>query len=419
MIIGFDGKRAVNNMTGLGNYSRLVIEELGKRLRHDDALAGIDVHTPAPRHAPADQGFGMYTSQPVKSEEVRGHRLYVYAPEMRRNPRLEPIHRLENVEFRFPPETGFKGSLWRTFGVTNNIAADRCALFHGLSNELPLNIRSSRVKSVVTIHDLIYRRLPYCYTPQDRLIYNFKYGRACRNADRIIAVSECTKRDIIDLYQIPEEKIDVVYQGCNDIFRRDYPPRELQEVRQRLQLPERYIIQVGTVERRKNLELGIRALTALPSDITLLSVGRDHHGYLRQMRRLAADLGVADRVIYLEQVDFIDLPALYAMAEVSLYPSRYEGFGIPVIEALECGTPVVAATGSCLEEAGGPGALYVDPDDPRGMAQALNDILGHSEKRTELAGDGKTYVRRFNTASMTDNILQVYRKTLSSQKVES
>lgn len=413
MKVGYDGKRAVSNMTGLGNYSRLVIEEVGKifmSLREDEG------YEPEESYGSGDD-FGMHIADPKaarrRAADLRSDwKLLVYTPEMSRNSRLEPLHRLENVEFRFPPAQGFKGSLWRTFGITNNLAADRPDIYHGLSNELPLNIRNSGVKSVVTIHDLIYRRMPECYKPIDRLLYDFKYSRACRNADRIIAVSNRTKQDIVEIYGINPDKIEVIYQGCDDIFRQKYNEAEKEDARKRLRLPDRYITQVGTVEKRKNLELTLRALSNLPEEIGLVVVGGDNGGYRQAMKRLARELGAANRVIWLEGIDFHDLPLIYSMAEASVYPSRYEGFGIPVIESIESGTPVVAATGSCLEESGGPGALYVSPDSVEELATALRGIITDHELRVRLAEEGKRHVQRFDNVKMAEKIVACYHHLL-------
>lgn len=378
MTIGFDGKRAVNNQTGLGNYSRLVIESLS-------AAEGVE------------------------------HRLLVYAPEMKSNPRLDTLKSRPNVEFRFPGPVGFRGSLWRTFGISNHLYADKVDIYHGLSNELPLNIRQSDVKSVVTIHDVIYRRLPSCYNPVDRALYDFKYGRSCRNADRVIAISECTKRDVMEYYGVDADRIDVVYQGCSEIFRRPVSEEVLRDVRSRYQLPERYIVQVGTIEWRKNLALTATALAALDKDVKLVAVGRDRKGYKKEVMEAARKAGVtADRIIWLEGLPFQDLPAVYRNASVAALPSRYEGFGIPVIEAMECELPFVGAKGSCLEEAGGPAGRYVDPDSVEEMVEEFRVALEGGEEVKRRVEEGKAYVRRFDNESMAKNILEVYRRTLQT-----
>lgn len=376
MNIGFDGKRAVSNMTGLGNYSRLVIERLALENPQD--------------------------------------KLLVYTPAMRDNPRLEAIRSAHNVEFRLPPPQGFKGSLWRTFGISNNLKADKVDIFHGLSNELPLNIRKSGVPSVVTLHDVIYRTMPECYKLIDRKLYDFKYGTSCRNADRIIAVSERTKQDVVKFYGVDPDRIDVIYQGCDESFRRIWSADELSALRKRLNLPEKYILQVGTIECRKNLELTVKALPSLPMDIELVVVGRDHHGYKKVVEDIARELGVTERIRYYEGLDFKDLPGVNQAAEVIAYPSRYEGFGIPVVEGLESRRPVVAATGSCLEEAGGPETLYVDPDSPSDMAAALIATLRGGREIDDMIAAGKEYAVRFDKRRMATDIKATYEKAIES-----
>lgn len=378
MRIGFDGKRAVNNMTGLGNYSRLVLEAL------------------------ANAGDGE-------------HQLLIYAPEIRENPRLAPLLNRDNVEFRFPGNVGFHGSMWRTFGIPNHLSADGVEIYHGLSNELPLNIKSGGVKSVVTIHDVIYRRLPSCNNFIDREIYDFKYGRSCRNADRIIAISECTKRDVMEFYGIGEDRIDVVYQGCDDIFRSEPSQERMDEIRRRYSLPERYIIQVGTVEWRKNLALTASSLAGLPADVKLVAVGRDRKNYRREVMEAVRKAGVReDRVLWTEGVPFADLPALYRGATASVLPSRYEGFGIPVIEAIECGTPFVGATGSCLEEAGGPSCRYVDPDSVDQLIDELRIILEGGDEIEKRISSAKEYVKKFDNSKMASSLMDVYHRAIES-----
>ncbi len=378
MKIGYDAKRAVGNMTGLGNYSRLVIESV--------------------------------------AEAYPDSQLFLYTPKNKSNPRLGPIEALHNVQFRIPAPSGFQGSLWRTFGITNCLRPDKIDVYHGLSNELPLNIAAGHVPTVLTMHDLIYRRIPEAYNPIDRWLYDYKYGASCRNATRIIAISERTKKDIMEFYGIDESKIDVIYQGCDNSFARRLTKEQREEVRRRLNLPSRYILQVGTIEARKNLALTVKALSGVAADIKLLAVGRDRKGYRKEVEKIAKEIGVLDRVVFRDDITFADLPAVYQMAEVVAYPSRYEGFGIPVLEGLTSRRPVIAATGSCLEEAGGDAAIYVNPDDARQLAEAVNAILSGSLPVGEMIEKGEAHAARFKNLDMASALMEVYQKTIKEFK---
>lgn len=374
MKIGFDGKRAVNNMTGLGNYSRLVVEQLA-------------------RHSSADK-------------------LLLYAPSERDNPRLDQIRHLTNVRFRFPAkgEAPFGKSMWRTFGLPKILKADGVDIFHGLSNELPLNIAHAGIPSVVTIHDVIYRTMPQCYTAFDRRIYDYKYGHSARNATAVIAISECTKRDIMRFYGVEEEKIHLIYQDCHPSFRKAFDEKPPRDILAPYSLPEEYIVQVGTIELRKNALLSVQALAALSErypSLILVLVGRPTP-YLDTVMKEAERLRVADRVAVRSDIPFKHLPAVVHHARAALYPSRYEGFGLPVLEALNAGAPTVAATGSCLEEAGGDAALYVDPDDIRGMAEALESILSDPLKTSAMRSRGLSHAAAFTRRDMAAQIHDLY-----------
>jgi len=374
MKIGYDAKRAIANNTGLGNYSRLVMKSY--------AIA------------------------------FSGDHLEGFTPYMAVNPRLSTIRSLPNIHFTLPQGMWRHfPSLWRTYGITSAICRSGMEIFHGLSNELPLNVRESGIPSVVTIHDVIYRRLPYCYNPIDRAIYDFKYGRSCRNADCIIAISRRTARDVAEFYGISPEKIEILYQGCDESFRRRVTDDMMEEIVRRYSLPERYIVQVGTVERRKNLKLTIRALSALKADVKLVAVGRPT-SYKEECLSLARELGVANRILWLGNLPFAHLPAIYQRAEVIVYPSRYEGFGLPVLEGLASSRPVVAATGSCLEEAGGDAAIYVNPDAVRDLAEAIDAILSDGELAEGMIERGKVHERRFDNARIPGRLREIYLKTI-------
>ena len=205
----------------------------------------------------------------------------------------------------------------------------------------------------MTVHDLIFERYPELYPPIDRRIYAWKTRRAAERADLVVAVSEQTRQDLVEFYGVEPSRIRVVYQGCRPAFQAEPAPGADEAEARRLGLPDRFLLCVGTVERRKNLELLVQALAGLP-EVPLLVVGRETR-YAGEVRRLARRLGVEGRLRFIESASAESLATLYRRCTVSVYPSRFEGFGIPIIEALFCGAPVVTTAGGVFPEAGGPG----------------------------------------------------------------
>ena len=374
--VAYDAKRAVQNMTGLGNYSRLVI----------GAMAAL----------------------------YPDNRYILMAPEMRENPRLDPILMRENVE-TFTPDGFLTRRLkpwWRSVEMVHDWPRMGVDLYHGLSNEIPLTSSLAPCATVVTIHDLIWRRIPQDYSAIDRQLYEFKYRRSARIATRIIAISERTKADMIADWGIPAEKIDVIYQGCDPVFSKTVSSDDRQRVRERYALDGRYILAVGTVQSRKNQLLAVRALKSLPADVKLVIAGGANAAYKEEIVRHATAEGIAERIVWLEGVPMDDLPALYSAAELSSYTSRYEGFGIPLLESLSVSTPVIACTGSCLEEAGGEGAVYVGPEDVDGYVAAATKILTEQRFRDRLAEKGRRHAARFTPAAFASAIMKTYNKAL-------
>jgi glycosyltransferase involved in cell wall biosynthesis len=364
MHLGFDGKRAFQNATGLGNYSRDVLRILA-------------------RHRP-------------------DHRYVAYGP------RPAAGRLAEGVEARGPDTWlgRLAPSVWRVAGLAAQLRRDGVTVFHGLSNELPVGIETTGIRSVVTIHDLIFERFPGLYAPIDRRIYRWKFRSAAARAGRIIAISEQTARDLVEWYGVAPERIRVVYQGCHPAFQAAPAPGVDEAAARRLELPERYLLSVGTVERRKNLGLLVRALPGLPG-LPVLVVGRET-AYAQEVRREAARLGVADRLRFLRGVSPEDLATLYRRCTVFVYPSIFEGFGIPIIEALCCGAPAVTTAGGVFSEAGGPGSVYVDPQDVEGLGRALGGLLADQRRRTAMAAAGREFVARFSDQAIAAALFRVY-----------
>jgi glycosyltransferase involved in cell wall biosynthesis len=376
VVVGMDAKRIVRNGTGLGSYGRTLANDLA-------TVGNLD--------------------------------LRLYAPDSGRDDLRLQVPERDNLHFFYPSSSphlpsfalNFYKSYWRSRGIVGQLQRDGVQVFHGLSGELPVGIRRAGIKTVVTIHDLIFMRHPEYYQWIDVQIYKHRFRQTLKEADRIVAISECTRRDIAELGGIPEERIDLIYQSCASRFSAESSAVDNERVKTHYELPERYVLSVGSIEERKNVLLAVKALHWLPSEVCLILVGRPTH-YTRDITSLAAREHLSHRVAFLHNVPDEDLPALYAQAEAFVYPSRYEGFGIPIIEAIRMGLPVVACTGSCLEEAGGPDNLYVDPDDAEGMASALQRMLKGSEGREERIRRSQDYVRRFENTGAARRFADLY-----------
>ncbi len=370
MRIGFDGKRAVQNNTGLGNYSRYLIE--------------------------------------ILSEYYSDVEYVVFAPKKRENPRLKTLSNRSNVSFSYPSNAWKRfSSLWRVFLMKKSLQSQKIDIFHGLSNEIPFGIDKMGVKSVVTIHDLIFLRYPQYYQTIDRFIYKIKFKYACEHADRVVAISECTKRDIVSFFNIPENKIEVIYQGCHEAFRKQVGEEKKREIVQKYQLPPNFLLCVGSIEPRKNLLLIAKSLSHLPVNIHLVAIGKRTE-YQSEVENYVQENGLTDRVHIFNNVPFEDLPAFYSLAKIFVYPSFFEGFGIPIIEALSQGVPVIAAKGSCLEEAGGEGSIYIDPNDEMSLAKNIQLIWSDDEKSKTMSAEGKKYVEKFADKKIAEQFMQLY-----------
>jgi glycosyltransferase involved in cell wall biosynthesis len=262
----------------------------------------------------------------------------------------------------------------------------------------------------VTVHDLIYIRYPQFYKPVDAAIYKAKAKAACTKADRVIAISQQTAEDIVEFLQIDPAKIDVVYQGCHPIFKQSVATDVRTQIRQKYNLPDRYILNVGTIEPRKNVNLLVQALAMLPPSqrLPVVIVGRAT-AYKDEIVRTATEKGVLDQLIFLHGASFQDLPALYQNATVFVYPSLFEGFGIPLVEAIESGVPVVTSTGSCFREAAGNGALYADPQQPDALAAALGQVLQDETMRIQLVAWGHAHIQQFQPPVIAARLQDVYR----------
>lgn len=370
--IGYDAKRLFNNFTGLGNYSRTLLSNLAECY--------------------PDNAYFLYSPKVAKNEETH---FFLNSP-------MFSVHL---------PKGGSR-AYWRSWGIKSDLRKHRVELFHGLSHEIPMGLHRLDIKSVVTIHDLVFKYYPEQFAFFDRQIYDFKFKYACQHADKIIAISESTKQDIIKFYNIAPEKITVIYQSCHERFMQERSPKTIEATLKRYKLPSEYFFYVGSIIERKNLLGIIQAMEMLPADLQLpLVVIGEGKAYKQKVLSYIAEKKLTDKVIFIK-ADFDDMPALYQHAKIFLYPSYYEGFGIPVLEALFSRTPVITSNVSSLPEAGGEDTYLVDPTQPEQIAIGIQKILTDDVFRHQMIGKGYAYAQQFRGEPLAEQLMDLYESLL-------
>ena len=370
MRIGFDAKRAFSNNTGLGNYSR-------------DAIR-------------------------ILSDYFPDNKYFLYTPKNNNNPRLSFIADRKNTFIRTPESLLDRAlkTYWRSKSVVNDLFTNKIDIFHGLSNELPIAIENTSIKTVVTIHDLIFIRYPHLFKTIDRKIYYRKFKSACQRADKIIAVSEQTKRDIIDFFSISADRISVVYQGCNTVFQSKVAENKKQLTITKYKLPKDYLLYVGTIEERKNLLTLLQTLAEMPSQ-KLVVIG-DGKSYKIKCLRFIAKNKLSDRVLFLSGLSLEEMAVIYQSAQIMIYPSIFEGFGIPILEALFSKTPVITSQGGCFWESGGPNSKYINPLSVSDMKKAIIEIQNSPELQNTMATKGFEHAQNFTDDKIAKNLMNIY-----------
>ena len=383
MIIGYDGKRAFQNKTGLGNYSRSLIT--------------------------------------ILSANFTENRYILFAP---KRTGLFDIDGIENIETRCPQTAFYKRfpALWRRGGMIKEIKGAGVNIYHGLSNELPHGIKNTGVKTIVTIHDLIFERFPETYNFDERYTHRWKMKRACKVADVVIAISKQTRDDLVNLYGIKAEKIFTCYQSCNPIFEKQILEKEKAAVKKKYRLPDKYFLFVSSITKRKNLLAVCSAMillkdkTAIP--LVVIGDGKKEKAEVKQLMKLN---GMEDQLIFLNELPAAkesrfttgeDFPAIYQQALALVYPSIFEGFGLPVLEALWSGLPVICSNTSSLPEVAGDAALYFAPDDFAMLATHIMNIASNDALVAALQAKGFRQAQKFTNEKYADDIMNIYKKTL-------
>jgi glycosyltransferase involved in cell wall biosynthesis len=367
--IGFDAKRLFNNFTGLGNYGRTLVQSLNTRFPQ--------------------------------------HEYLLFTPKTQHTPRTSPFFDSQKYRIIMPKTMG---AFWRTAFMTRHKEFNSLDVYHGLSHELPYGIARSQVLKIVTIHDLIFKYYPQDYKPADRFIYDEKFKFACQQADTIIAISQQTKEDIIHFYRISPEKIHVIYQSCDPIFLEPQSKEKIKKAVIKYKLPGEYMLYVGSVISRKNLGGIIEAMRMIPKDVLfpLVIIGSGKK-YEVEVRQKIATYGLEESCIWIKPF-FADFPAIYAGAKLFILPSFHEGFGIPLVEAMSVGTPVVTSNQSALKEIVGEAGLTISPENPAAIAESINRVINDQDLAKSLVQKGQERATHFLPDQWLKQIMNLYQR---------
>lgn len=372
--IGFDASNANTGNSTLSSYVRFII----------DALADA---------CPRRTYFRMYVPTNEQHADYE---------------RIASKHNVESME----PDGSFwrkLSGLWKIWGIGRDLERGDVELFHALNGFVPFGLERRNIRSVVTVHSLEFLRLRGFFSPIHNLYRRAILLSSLRRADRIVAISEMVKHDLVRYLHIDSDKIDVIYRGCPQYFSLPLSDERIKEVKERYKLPERYLLCVGTDVPRKNLGHLIETLPKIDPEISLVVVGRATSNTHHISHRIKS-LGLNDRVKMLHGVADEDMPAIYKSAIAYLMPSLYEGFSSTIVEAITVGVPVIASKGSSLEESGGPETIYLNPKDREEWAEAITRLANDEALRQRMIVEGKKFSSRFRRELIAYNLQNCYRR---------
>ena len=374
--IGIDAKRIFFNHSGLGNYGRRFYQALAKNLPGDSFFLY------SPKIVPDNNPY---------IKDFQGANTRIIIPDKK-------LHRM------------FGGALWRSGLISDQLSENKIDVFYGLSNEIPFGIHKKGLKKVVVIHDLIFLRYPELYPKTDVFFYRKKTKYACRYSDHIIAASEQTKTDIVDFYGIAPDKISVLYPCSDSMFYQE----TVEDSSEFFRTDHEYVISVGAITPRKNLLKTVQAMQIIQQnhDLELVVIGTAKgmgRKYLVTINEFIRQNNMADRVHFLGNVPYKFVPDLCRKAKLMVYPSQFEGFGMPIVEGLFSKIPVITSKGGVFPEAAGDAALYVDPEYPEEIADAIQNVLTSPELRNEMIIKGLRFAERFTQENTENEILRFHR----------
>ncbi len=301
--------------------------------------------------------------------------------------------------------------LWVQFVLPGLLKRDGIELLHA-----PCYVAPARMPCplVITFHDMVSWLFPQKFRIKHRIVYSLFVPSFAKKADGLIAVSGCTKKDLIRLFRVPEEKVTVIYEGANELFKPVDDKTLLENIREKYSLPEKYILYVGMLEPRKNVPVLIRAFKQL-KDLTgvehkLVIAGKK--GWMfNEIFNTVQLLKLEDEVIFTGYIADKELPLVYGASKLFVYPSTYEGFGLPPLEAMACGVPVIASDVSSIPEITGDAAELVNPGNADELSRAMSKIISDKSLQESMKKKGLERAGMFSWEKTASQTLEVYKKT--------
>lgn len=366
MRIGFDAKRAFHNNRGLGNYSRGLI-------------------------------WGL--SQLQKDWE-----LFLFSPSGGEHNNW--MQGLENTRVINPNLPTFLSSFWRSFLLSNQVHENKIQIYHGLSHELPYGLNT---KQVVTVHDLLWYKIPENFSFIDRKIYKSKLKSALDKCDLALAICEQTKQDLMEIMKVSEDKIRVHYQCCDPNICSPFVPTELERYKNELKLPDQFFLSVGAIEPNKNTLNVVKAFNSMSNndEFKLILVGSGGP-YFEEVKNYIKKNSLSSKILHFSYLNSDQLKALYQLASALVFPSFFEGFGLPIIESLWLNTPVVTTDNPSFKEAAGDGALFVDPHTVDDISKAMDLVIKKDPIVEETLRNGHEFVQRYHWKNTTQKLIDIY-----------
>jgi glycosyltransferase involved in cell wall biosynthesis len=320
---------------------------------------------------------------------------YIYLP-------ASPTQDMPREKSHFKYEVFTSKKMWTLIGLTKRLSTDKNKLdvFFSPTHYLPL----STGRNVISILDVSYLKFPELFTKKDLFMLRYWGKYSVGRAQKIITISESSKNDIIKAYKVPAQKVKVVYPGIKKI--EAGKTLNMEELNSKFGINGKYILFVGTLQPRKNIVRLIQAFSKLETDVNLVIVGKKGWQY-EDILKAPEKYNVKERVNFVHNASDEDLPPLYKNAEFFVLPSLYEGFGLPVLEAMSYGTPVITSSVSSLPEAGGDAALYVDPESVEDISSKMKKLLNDEGLRKDLIKKGHEQVKKFSWEKAAKETLSV------------